>query len=125
MTSREDVDIIFDNGGGATLQTTIIDGCRYAHQYNDMMQLAEDIQALVAGNDPVDWDGNEYDDETGLMDIDYDDERNGGYRSYRLDNLLAIVANVDDDDYEDDYCMPGNGWGNIIETIKRLREVSR
>jgi hypothetical protein len=115
----KNIEIIFDNGGGITLQKTTEP--YYMHNYNDANQVADDIQAIIDGSTPNDWDGNEYDDMVALIVVDYDDERNGGYRSYRLDNLLDIVNDPDDDEYRDDFDMPGEGWNNVSSVIELLR----
>ena len=47
-------EIIFDNGGGATFQTS-----DYCHHYSDMKQLATDVASFLESDDTSDWEGNE------------------------------------------------------------------
>ena len=109
-------DIIFDNGGGATLQ---IDG--YIHKYVDMDQLVDDLTAILEDDgDPIadGWDGNEIEDYDEI-DVSWEDERNGGYRSYSLGLLLNIVK-AGEADARDSFDMPGDGWHNVVKTLKGL-----
>jgi hypothetical protein len=122
------IEIIFDNGGGITLQKT--DTPYYIHYYGNPAQLADDIRAIIAGNGPEEWDGNQYeelmedqrriyreegDDLDDLEDsaalIDVTDE-DGGYRLYRLDILLdeIISGNLDD-----------TSWYNIDALVTALK----
>lgn len=92
MTSFE---IIFDNGGGATLQ---VNGTEYVHNYDDMQQLADDVRTLVDGANVADWDGNEpecyIDDETY-----WEHAQNGAYCA------------IDQDTWMDDHA--DSSWGNV------------
>jgi hypothetical protein len=81
-----DFDVIFDNGGGTTLQTD--DG--FAHYYDDAAQAANDVKVLLDGGDTSDWDGNEEEDGC-RMEYDYDDERNGGYLWHSRADVERIV----------------------------------
>lgn len=65
------IDVIFDNGGGITIQTTT-----YAHYYQDPAQAAEDYKLIISGADTGDWEGNEIDNR---MEYDAEQVRNGGY----------------------------------------------
>jgi hypothetical protein len=95
-------EIIFDNGGGAMLQTP-----EYCHHYSDMKHLANDVKALLDGDDPEDWDGDEpenfVDDESyrrhaengGLKCVtDWEDARDSGWRneSEFLCEMTRIMA---------------------------------
>jgi len=125
------IEIIFDNGGGATLQDR---DNRYIHNYQDMDQLAVDVIDLRDGGSTADWDGNEYDDyvetqkqaaidcgddpddlpdDTGFIDPSYDDIRNGGYRVYNLDELLSEANDADLDDVS---------WNNIRKTLIAIKQ---
>lgn len=46
--------VIFLNNGSAVLKTK-----GYAHFYDDMAQMAQDIKCLANDNPETDWDGNE------------------------------------------------------------------
>lgn len=65
--------MIFDNGGGTTLQTR-----NYCHYYDDPKQAAHDVTMILfySDNPSRDWDGN---DPECRMEYDKDVERNGGY----------------------------------------------
>jgi len=94
MTNFE---IIFDNGGSATLQ---INNTEYVHVYDDMQQLAADVIELVDGADASGWDGNEpecYIDENTYLDH----AQNGGYCA------------IDQDTWMDDHTE--SGWRNVRE----------
>jgi hypothetical protein len=83
-----DFDLIFDNGGGITLQTA--DG--YRHNYDDPVEVANDVNALLGGNDYADaWDGNEAEDYE-VMTYDAEVERNGGYRWLTRAEIVEIIA---------------------------------
>lgn len=74
-------EIVFDNGGGATLQKH--DGS-VAIPYSDMDKLAADIKALDGGDDPVVWDGS--DPSIFVSDEDYERHAsNGGLYALQLD----------------------------------------
>jgi len=47
--------LIFDNGGGLTLQLNNT----YAHWYQNMNQAAEDLKAYIKDKNTEYWDGNE------------------------------------------------------------------
>jgi len=95
-------DLIFDNGGGITIQTS-----DYAHTYDSPRQAAEDMRAIMDGADPErdGWEGNElYNEDIELMEYEPDVERNGGYRWY-----MNEVPTRED----------GNqSWGNIEDFVK-------
>jgi len=103
-----DFEIIFDNGGGATLQVGFFDD--YVHHYDDMAQLAQDVAALVGGTDVSDWEGNEP--ECLITDDEYfKHSPNGGYTALDQDNYL------DADNAE-------SGWNNVrhfAEAIQALQ----
>jgi hypothetical protein len=50
-------DVIFDNGGGVTLQGDGFAVAYEAHSYT-VRQAADDARALLNGADPSDWEGN-------------------------------------------------------------------
>ena len=117
MVKLNDIDC--DNGGGITLQK--LSGKKYLHTYNDPAQLAEDIVALMSGDNPADeWDGNEII-EYEPVDPTYDDVRNGGYRVYTVASIIAIAKDADNEEYRDAYDMPGEGWYNVSGAIQSLR----
>lgn len=100
MTNK--IHVIFDNGGGITLQITSDTGYTYQHSYEDASQCADDIKAALNGANPADWDGNETD---GTIDDSFviasDDQiRNGGYKEREIENIHSL----------DD--LSSSGWRN-------------
>ncbi len=83
MTKR--FDVIFDNGGGTTLQV----GKRgYVHAYDDPAQAAQDVKVLLDTGTTADWEGNQPE---CRMNYDLDMERNGGYRWHDQDRVKSII----------------------------------
>jgi len=88
--------VIFDNGGGITLQTT-----HYCHHYDNPAQAAHDVQALLRNEHPTRWEGNEPE---SRMIYDPEMDRNGGYKWHnRADVKEAIKTGS----------VTWNGWRNI------------
>jgi hypothetical protein len=77
--------VIFDNGGGITLQVA----SGYNHSYDDGKQAGEDVKLLLAGADPADWDGN--DSAAGTVRCTGADVRNGGARKLSSEEIAEIV----------------------------------
>ena len=67
-----DVEVICDNGGGITVQTPT-----FAHHYRSADQAAEDVKAILSGDDCSGWDGNEPE---ARVEPTLEDISNGGYR---------------------------------------------
>lgn len=87
MTKTEttlDFAVIFDNGGGITLQS---DG--YVHYYDDPAQAATDVTAILADNSTDDWEGH---DPESRIDYNYEDVRNGGYRWMDRTDVESAIA---------------------------------
>ena len=77
--------VIFDNGGGTTLQV----GKRgFVHHYDDPTQAAQDVKALLDTDDTRHWEGNE---PACRMDYDANLERSGGYCWHSQDDVKYIV----------------------------------
>jgi hypothetical protein len=78
-----DVTVILDNAGGATLQIVNGDGAFWQNHYvcGDMQQMADDALSALSGADPISgrWDGDDID-EDGLLLPAEDDIDNGCYR---------------------------------------------
>jgi hypothetical protein len=127
----KNIEIVFDNGGGITLQKT--DTPYYIHYYGNPAQLADDIRAIIDGNGPEEWDGNQYEelmedqrriyreegddlddleDSAALIDVTDEDERNGGYRLYRLDILLDEITSGN---------LDNTSWYNIDALVTALK----
>lgn len=84
--------VIFDNGGGVTLQLP-----GFSHWYNHGEQAAYDYLEYLRNGDTSDWDGNEPD----AMECDptIDQIVNGGYRIWTAG-----------DDFD-----AGSGWANEVD----------
>jgi len=76
--------VIFDNGGGITIQTD--DG--FCHHYDYPAQAAQDVQILLDGGSTAGWDGNDGE----RMDYDGDVERNGGYLWHDEQHVRKVLA---------------------------------
>jgi hypothetical protein len=99
-------EIVFDNGGGATLQTH--DG-RIAINYSDMEQLASDASFILNGEEADGWDGIEP--EHFISDEQYEQHAsNGGYLAIQLDPRYR--HNWPDADE--------TGWNNLATFLRAL-----
>lgn len=74
--------IIFDNGGGITLQLP-----GFAHTYNDAEQCAEDIKTWLDDGNTDDWDGNE---EDAVFEPEAEEIANGGYVVYSVEMFTDL-----------------------------------
>lgn len=101
--------VIFDNGGGATLQ---VSPCGYAHHYDDMEQLAMDVIALADGDDADDWDGHE---DAARIPLEHlrDHIDTGGHR------VLYRVLSQGDWDQAD----AGSSWRNVRDYAKSITSL--
>lgn len=94
--------IIFDNGGGITLQLT-----DYAHHYTDVEQCADDLADWVKNEDTSEWDGNE---EEAVFEPTTDQISNGGYRVETVEDFMSLpLCEVRD-----------MSWGNIRDLYAAL-----
>lgn len=99
-------DIIFDNAGGITLQTST-----YCHHYSDPYQVAVDVSSLLdPGAMPEHWDGNEPEHRA---EYDNDVERNGGYRWVTDNDVMEAVGQIPSE-------HRGDWLGNISGHSERL-----
>jgi len=89
--------LIFDNGGGLTLQ---LDGT-YAHWYQNMEQATEDLKAYIEEGNTEYWDGHK--EESMELNPDYNQIQNGGYRVYSMEDIISMT----EEEYMD------SGWGNV------------
>lgn len=97
--------IVFDNGGGITLQLP-----GFCHHYDNAEQCAEDIKSWleVASEDEVeDWEGNE---EDAVFEPTYDQIRNGGYRVWMVEDFVG--ASIER--------ITNESWGNIQDLYAEL-----
>lgn len=100
-------EIVFDNGGGATLQNH--DGTVVIN-YDDMEQLAHDVRVLDGGDDPASWDGIEP--EGFISDEQFAQHApNGGYYAIQLDPEYRFNW-PDPDDI---------GWNNVEAFLRAFR----
>jgi len=89
--------LIFDNGGGLTLQLNN----SYAHWYQNMNQAAEDLKVYIKEGNTEGWEGHEESEME--LNPQYDQIQNGGYRVFSIEDIIAMSK----DEYTD------TGWGNI------------
>jgi hypothetical protein len=86
---HDELEVIIDNGGGLTVQCD-----EFIHAYDGSSdeaiakQAAADVAALLRGEDPSGWDGNEPE---CRINYTYDQIRNGGYAVMDLGELRLIV----------------------------------
>lgn len=86
---HDELEVIIDNGGNLTIQCD-----EFVHAYDGSTnekiaeQAATDVAALLRGEDPSDWDGNEPEHR---ISYTYDQVRNGGYDVLDLGDLRLIV----------------------------------
>ena len=85
MRKTRKAKVIFDNGGGITLQLNN----EYAHYYQDYQDAAEDYCLYQSGVGLEDWDGNDKE----LLNFIPDQEsvRNGGYKVYDQDDIKNLL----------------------------------
>lgn len=76
-TDLSSVEILFDNGGGVTLQTA-----SYAHLYDEATDAARDYMVLVSGGNTADWEGN---------DPYAEITQYSGYQFYDHEGIQAII----------------------------------
>lgn len=109
----KELDIVFDNAGGATL---IIPKDGYAHYYEAgyMQDLASDYLDYTDLGSALDWEGNDFD-EIGDLRPTYEQIRNGGYREYTWSEGDPIAPN----------CNENQGWGNYQEFCDYIRRFFR
>ena len=83
----DDLDVIFDNGGGITVQAR-----GFVHHYSNAQQAAEDVKGILAADyDPAGWEGDEpqfYEGESPDLEI----ERNGGYQWRTRQDMIDAIA---------------------------------
>lgn len=94
-------DIIFDNGGGCTIQHPT-----YIHHYDNMGHAAHEVALLLGEVDPGDWEGHEPEHK---IEYDHQSVANGGYRWFDSSEL----ADFSDYDYSGDL--------NVMEFFDELK----
>lgn len=87
--------VIFDNGGGVTLQLK-----GWACYYQNAANAARDVAAWIEAHDTSDWEGHE--NEALAVDPTNEEIRNGGYRVVEIADLPGALT--------DPTC---EGWGNV------------
>ena len=80
--TKLDFDVIFDNGGGTTLQTKEHGGVHI--HYTDATQAAEDVRSLLDGDTTDGWEGNEPEN---MIAYDVNEVRNGGYKWFTREEI--------------------------------------
>lgn len=100
-------EIIFDNGGGATLQNH---AGTVAIHYTDMEQLAHDVREIDNGDDATAWDGNDPE-LLHISDEQYEKHASNG-------GLFAIQL---DPEYRHNWPdAESTGWNNVSNFIAAL-----
>jgi hypothetical protein len=99
--SIETLEVVFDGGGGITVQC---DG--FTGNFDDPQVAAENIKAILNGDNAADWDSN--------LDepVQYTEEeiRNGGYRVFDGAEISATIANGTID----------SSWSNVRDVFGAL-----
>lgn len=100
------VTIVFDNGGGVTLQI----GDEFAHHYLYPEQAANDFEDYLNNASTTSWEGHEPD----ALELDPDDNdiRNGGYRVYDPCDLVDLYGKDDDELWD----------GNVAKFMAELKK---
>jgi len=84
----DDLDVVFDNGGGITVQAR-----GFVHYYYDPKQAATDVKAILAEDyDPSGWEGDEPTFYQGVS-ADPEIERNGGYNWMDRTAIQQVINN--------------------------------
>lgn len=78
-------EIIFDNGGGITLQTE-----GFCHNYDRPEWAARDVKVLLAEDNTDGWEGD--DPEARDQEYDPEMERNGGYKWLTRQEVEEVIA---------------------------------
>lgn len=87
--------IIFDNGGGTTLQLP-----GYAHLYSDSRQAARDLADYLNAANIDDWDGNEP--ESAELNPSLEEIEDGSYQEFSVEEIIEESKDHD-----------SAGWSNI------------
>ena len=98
-------EVIFDNGGGTTLQ---VDAPEFTIYYENPEWAARDISGLLAGGTTAGWEGNCP--EARYPEYDPDMQSNGGYRWWTRPEIEAVVASAE----------IRTGWRNEMEFFVAL-----
>lgn len=113
-------DLIFDNGGGITLQTD-----DYCHHFNGReCEAAEAVGDLLAPGDPDSktwgWEGNEPEHR---VTYDAETEGNGGYRWVTDNDVYEAVGQIPEEDREDFLDdRPGAAEREFFEHLFAIRD---
>lgn len=102
---EQDERVIFDNGGGVTVQ---IHG--WAHYYQDEAQAAADVAEWLKTKSTSGWDGHD----VGALACDpsNEDTRNGGYRTWEIHQAPF------GDEFDGEF--PIDSWGNTSDFFGAL-----
>ena len=93
--------IIFDNGGGITLQ---LPGYTHSYDAGSIEQCADDLSEWISDEDTSGWDGNE---EEAVFDPTVEDISSGGYRVETVDAFMSLpLCEVRD-----------SAWGNNVRDL--------
>ena len=105
MENNKNVKVIFDNGGGITLQLG-----NYGHYYDDAENAVNDYIEFLKNQDTSDWEGN--DQEALELNSNWEDVQNGGYTIMDFEDIKNAIKDEDIENY----------WGhNVEEFINKLK----
>lgn len=117
MKSTVTSTVIFDNGGGITLQLRAGQGevhHTFAHSYNSAEQAAQDLHAAYH-DDPANWGGWEgHEDFSERLDPTEDELRNGAYRVASYTSWEEVVEGTADE----------ARWANMREWDAAIRKLA-
>jgi len=95
--------IIFDNGGGTTLQLP-----GYAHWYSDSHQAARDLADYLNGAEVRDWVDNEP--EAAELNPSLEEVESDNYREFNVEEIIEESRDHDSAGWQniDDFCLTLN-----------------
>ena len=102
----DNVRVIFDNGGGITLQLG-----EWACWYNVPKDAARDYYQYLQDGNTDGWEG--HDEDSTALDPTIDEINNGGYRIYNKEEISNEVQNEN-----------STGWDNIDEFCLAITEIN-
>jgi len=107
-------EIIFDNGGGITLQTR-----EYVHYFGAMggaSEAAQCVSMLLDGVNTAEWEGNEPE---SRVEYDADVARNGGYKWIEQDYVIAALNEPNKENWLNNIC--GVAEDNFFKNLFKIR----
>lgn len=83
MIKVHNLEVVFDNAGGVTVQSE-----EFTHHYESPKMAWDDVDQILGGDDTSTWDGNTPDDY-----VEWSDEQihSGGYRVFDYEDILDVL----------------------------------